>query len=187
MNGWFKLNTDGAARGNPRLATTGGVVRDEYRMWKGGFALNIGICSAPLAELCGVYYGLCIAWDCGIRRLEVEINSESVVGFLQTGIHDSHPLSFLVCLCYGFISRDWLVKISHVYREANYLEDGLANYAFSLPFGLHYFESAPEHVSSVLLEDRNGVSRKSRRLMALAAYQKKSNVKRLTWKSSSKN
>ena len=81
------------------------------------------------------------------------------MGFLQTGIHDSHPMSFLVRLCYGFISRDWLVKFSHVYREANYLADGLANYAFSLSLGLHYFESVPEPVASVLLEDCNGVSR----------------------------
>ena len=156
---WVKLNTDGAARGNPGLATAGGVVRDEYGTWRGGFAINIGICSAPLAELWGVYYGLCIAWDRGFRRVEVEVDSECVVGFLQTGIQDSHPLSFLVRLCYGFISRDWLVKFSHVYREANYLADGLANYAFSLSLGLHYFESVPEPVASVLLEDCNGVSR----------------------------
>ena len=137
-------------------------MRDEYGMWEGGFVINIGVCSAPLAELWGVYYGMCIAWDRGIRRLEVEVESESVVGFLQTGIHDAHPLSFLVRLCYGFISRDWLVKFSHVYREANRLADGLANYAFSLPFGLHYFESAPEHVAPVLLEDCNGMSRTRR-------------------------
>ena len=158
-NGWFKLNTDGASRGNPGLATAGGAIRDEYGEWNGGFAINIGICSAPLAELWGVYYGLCIAWDRGIRRLELEVDSESVAGFLQTEIHDSHPLSFLVRLCYDFISRDWLVKISHVYRETNYLADGLANYAFSLSFGLHFFEDVPDCVAYVLLEDFQGISR----------------------------
>ncbi|XP_013607689.1 PREDICTED: uncharacterized protein LOC106314355 [Brassica oleracea var. oleracea] len=71
-NGWFKLNTDGASRGNLGLATAGGAIRDEYGEWNGGFAINIGICSAPLAELWGVYYGLCIAWDRGIRQLELE-------------------------------------------------------------------------------------------------------------------
>ena len=91
--------------------------------------------------------------------MELEVDSESVAGFLQTGIHDSHPLSFLVRLCYGFISRDWLVKISHVYREANYLADGLATYAFSLSFGLHFFEDVPDCVAYVLLEDFQGVSR----------------------------
>ena len=87
------------------------------------------------------------------------MDSESVVGFLRTGINDSNPLSFLVRLCYGFISRDWLVKISHVYREANCLADGLANYAFSLPYGLHYFEFAPEHVASILSDDIHGIAR----------------------------
>ena len=91
--------------------------------------------------------------------MEVEVDSESVVGFLKTGIQDSNPLSFLVRLCYGFISRDWSVKISHIYRETNHLADKLANYAFSLPFGFHLFEVVPENVVSVLLEDCHGVSR----------------------------
>lgn len=61
--GWLKLNTDGASRGNPGLATSGGVLRDEDGRWCGGFAVNIGRCSAPLAELWGVYYGLYVAWE----------------------------------------------------------------------------------------------------------------------------
>ncbi|CAA7051384.1 unnamed protein product [Microthlaspi erraticum] len=43
----------------------------------------------------------------GIPKLEVEVDSELVVGFLTTGIGESHPLSFLVQLCHGFIKRDW--------------------------------------------------------------------------------
>ena len=82
-----------------------------------GFALNIGICSAALAELWGVYYGLCIAWDRGIRRLEVEVDSENAASFLKTGIQDFNPLPYLVRLCYDFISRVWSVKISHVYSR----------------------------------------------------------------------
>ena len=128
----------------------------KYGVWHGGFALNIGICSAPLAELWGVYYGLCIAWDHGFRRLELEVDSESVVGFLRTKINDSHPMSFLVRLCYGFISKDWIVKISHVYREANHLVDGLANYAFTLSFGLYVFEFVPGSVVAIFLEDIHG-------------------------------
>lgn len=79
--------------------------------------------------------------------------------FLRTGINDSHPLSFLVRLCYGFITRDWIVKISHVYREANHLADRLATYALSLSFGLHVFEFVPDSVGAISLEDINGVSR----------------------------
>ena len=46
-----------------------------------------------------------------------------------------------------------------MYREANRLVDGLANYAFTLPLGFHLFDSAPDCVTPILLEDANGVSR----------------------------
>ncbi|KAG7533030.1 Ribonuclease H-like superfamily [Arabidopsis thaliana x Arabidopsis arenosa] len=158
-DGWMKLNTDGASHGNPGLATAGGVLRDGDGNWRRGFAVNIGMCSAPMAELWGVYYGLYIAWESRVTRLELEVDSQIVVGFLTTGISDSHPLSFLVRLCYGFLSKDWIVRISHVYREANRLADGLANYAFSLPLGFHSFVSRPDFVHSVLLEDLSGSTR----------------------------
>ncbi|CAA7028167.1 unnamed protein product [Microthlaspi erraticum] len=157
--GWIKLNTDGASRGNPGPATAGGALRNNYGDWCGGFVLNIGRCTAPLAELWGVYYGLLIAWEKHIPRLEVEIDSELVVGFLKTGINDSHPLSFLVRLCHGLIEKDWLVRISHVYREANCLADGLANYAFSLPMGFSSFDSVPSDLNGVLQDDILGSAR----------------------------
>ncbi|CAA7016120.1 unnamed protein product [Microthlaspi erraticum] len=156
--GWFKLNTDGASRGNPRLATTGGVIQNNYGEWCGGFALNIGRCTATLAELWGVYYGLVIAWEKRIMKLEVEVDSELVVGFLKTGIGPSHPLSFLVRLCHGSLKRDWEVRISHVYRETNRLADGLANYAFTLALGFHPFHVPPADLDSILQDDILGSS-----------------------------
>ena len=50
----------------------------------------------------GIYYGLYIVWENRITRLELEVDSEIVVGFFKSGITDSHPLSFLVRLCYFF-------------------------------------------------------------------------------------
>ena len=157
--GWLKLNTDGASRGNPGLATAGGVLRNADGDWCGGFVLNIGRCSAPLAELWGVYYGLYIAWERRITQLEVEVDSELVVGFLKTGVSERHPLSSLVRLCHGFLSKDWRVEVSHVYREANRLADGLANYAFSLPFGFQFLEVVPPEVDSLLSDDVIGSAR----------------------------
>ena len=154
--GWFKVNTDGASRGNPGLATASGVLRDENGSWLCGFGLNIGRCSAPLAELWGVYYGLLIAWHKGVRCVEVEVDSAVVVGFFRTGIAETHPLSFLVRLCYGFISRDWIVRFKHIYREANGLADGLATYAFSLALGFHIFDVVPVEVSLLLIGEGSG-------------------------------
>lgn len=133
-------------------------MRDDSGEWRGGFALNIGACSAPLAELWGVYYGLYLAWDKRVSQLEIEVDSEMVVGFLKTGISDTHPLSFLIRLCHGFISRDWNIRISHVYREANRLPDGFANHAFSLSLGFHMFETCPNDVVALLADDVRGTA-----------------------------
>ena len=160
--GWYKVNTDGASRGNPGLATAGGVIRDGAGNWCGGFALNIGRCSAPLAELWGVYYGFYLAWTKALTRVELEVDSELVVGFLKTGIGDQHPLSFLVRLCHGLLSKDWIVRITHVYREANRLADGLANYAFSLPLGFHSLIDVPDDLEVILHEDSLGSTRPRR-------------------------
>ncbi|CAA7019711.1 unnamed protein product [Microthlaspi erraticum] len=159
---WFKLNTDGASRGNPGLAAAGGVLRDAEGRWCRGFILNIGRCSAPLAELCGVYYGLVIAWEHKCSRVELEVDSELVVGFLQTGISESHPLSFLVRLCHGLIAKDWIVRVSHVYREANCLADGLANYAYSFPVGFSYLDVVLVEVVSLFEADELGSTRPRR-------------------------
>ena len=156
--GWVTINTDRASHGNPGRAAAGGVVRDEHGSWLVGFALNIGICSAPMAELWGVYYGLVVAWEKGVRRLRLEVDSALVVGLLQSGVGDSNPLAFLVRLCHGFIAKDWIVRVTHVYREANRLADGLANYAFTLPLGLLLLDSCPEDVTLVMVEDVNGVT-----------------------------
>ncbi|CAA7018667.1 unnamed protein product [Microthlaspi erraticum] len=156
--GWFKLNSDGASRGNPGLAAAGGVLRDGNGRWYGGFSLHIGRCTAPLAELWGVYYGLVMAWEKKITKLEVEVDSELVVGILKQGIAASHPLSFLARMCHGFLLKDWEVRISHVFREANRVADGLANLAFTLSLGFHLFDVVPSSLESLLWEDEIGVT-----------------------------
>ncbi|XP_019089219.1 PREDICTED: uncharacterized protein LOC104733943 [Camelina sativa] len=140
------------------MATAGGVLHDSSGAWIGGFALQIGICSAPLAELWGVYYGLVMAWEKQATRLELEIDSKVVVGFLKTGVSEAHLLSFLICLCHGFISRDWCVRISHVYRETNRLADGLANYAFSLELVFHALDVVSSCIEFLLSSDTQGMA-----------------------------
>ncbi|CAA7021138.1 unnamed protein product [Microthlaspi erraticum] len=156
--GWVKLNTDGVSRGNPGEASVGGVIRDNRGLWCRGFVLNIGTCTVRMAELWSVYYGLVIAWESRAQRVEMEIDLEMIVGFLKTWVSEVHPLSFLVRLCHGFITKDWIVRIFHVYREANRLADGLANYTFTLPLGFHAFDSVPCGLNSLLFEDSSGIS-----------------------------
>ena len=49
--GWTKLNKDGALLGNSRVASCGGVVRDESSNWVARFSWRIRITSNFEAEL----------------------------------------------------------------------------------------------------------------------------------------
>ncbi|KAK9207976.1 hypothetical protein WN944_000325 [Citrus x changshan-huyou] len=68
---FFKLNTDGSRLKNGP-ASAGGLVRDCSGKWQFGFGMNIGFGSVTTAELWGLFQGLNIAWDRGIRYLIAE-------------------------------------------------------------------------------------------------------------------
>nr|POE76953.1 putative ribonuclease h protein [Quercus suber] len=50
-DGWFKLNADGSALGNPGRANGGGLIRDSNGGRIRGFTCNIGVASSVEAEL----------------------------------------------------------------------------------------------------------------------------------------
>lgn len=84
--GWFKLNTNEACKGSAYVAGGGGVLHDSSGNWCLGFAGNIGICQVLGAEIWAIYKDLCLAWEAGIRRLVVEINSITTQKILTSGI-----------------------------------------------------------------------------------------------------
>lgn len=69
---WCKLNSDGACKSN-RISTVGGLLQDYSGKWVGGFAMNIDFCSITDVELWGLYQGLVMSWNYGVRWLLVEV------------------------------------------------------------------------------------------------------------------
>ncbi|GAY63746.1 hypothetical protein CUMW_228110 [Citrus unshiu] len=57
-----------------------------------------------------------------------------------------------------YLKLDWHVSISHIYREANFAADYMANLAFSLPLGFLVYLTPPLGVRSLFLHDFYGVS-----------------------------
>lgn len=136
----------------------GGAFRNHSGEWCGGFAINIGITTAPTTELWGVVFGLEIAWDKGLRRVHVEIDSKVVLRFIEKGVQPTHPLASLVLRCQDLLTRDLVVRFGHVFREGNRVADSLANVAFSLSLGLHLFDFPPPASCSIVLDDVRGIS-----------------------------
>lgn len=158
--GWVKLNTDGAAKGNPGKAGAGGIIRGHRGEVHEVFALNCGSCSCTRAELCAVLHGLGIAWNGGHKKVLVSIDSEVVVNMLVKEIPTNSPYVHIVRECKAFMVRqEWEVVVEHCYREANGAADWLANLGVNLDQKLLILESIPSELREILREDLSGVAR----------------------------
>ncbi|KAK9100199.1 hypothetical protein Scep_023629 [Stephania cephalantha] len=124
---WVKMNTDGAAKGNPGLSSFGGVIRNSIGGWELGFMGKISYASNLVAELWAIREGLQIAWEFGYRHLIVESDSTVALQLLTSQDTNFHPADTLVRDCKALICRQWAIKLQHVFREANQVADGLAN------------------------------------------------------------
>ena len=116
---WCTLNTDGAHKSD-EISTAGGLIRDHLGRWISGFGMVIGSCSITVAELWGLYKGLQLAWDSGIRRLKVETDSLCVTQLVARSSVMTNEYAPLVQAIKDYLKLDWHVSIVHIYREANF-------------------------------------------------------------------
>ena len=157
--GWVRLNTDGAAKGNPGIAGAGGLIRGHRGELFEMFASNCGVCSCTKAELLAVLRGLAIAWNGGHRRVQLTVDSEVVVRLLLEAFPANSPYIHIIRKCKALICRpEWKVTVSHCYREANRAADWLANFGVSLDQRLLVLEAVPGDLQTVLLEDLRGLA-----------------------------
>ena len=157
--GWVMLNTDGASKGNSGVAGAGGLIRSHRGEVFEIFAMNCGICSCMRAELLAVQRGLSIAWNGGYRKVQVRIDSESVMRLLQGEAIRNSPYIHIIKKCKALIARvEWEVEVAHCYREANRAADWLANFGVTSKEKLVIFTAVPKDLSAVLLEDLSGVA-----------------------------
>ncbi|KAL9453332.1 hypothetical protein AB3S75_009020 [Citrus x aurantiifolia] len=155
---WCKLNTDGSVR-NSWDAGAGGVIRDYAGNWISGFCMNIGECTVVMAELWGLYQGLLLAWETGIKWLMVEVDSLCVTQMISKHVVVPNVSYALVVAVRDLLNRNWQVCLTHIYREANSVADFMANMALSLPSGMHLFSSPPMGTYSAILQDMIGVAK----------------------------
>ncbi|CAN1139822.1 Putative ribonuclease H protein At1g65750 [Linum perenne] len=135
IEGWSTLNSDGSVARNLVSAAAGWVVRANNGRVKATGAINLGRCMITRAETRGVVEGLQAAWDLGVRRLEVQMDSSAVLSILLSGSLNYQHAS-LVSRFQRLRGRDWELRFIHVYREANHLADCLANKGHNLQVGI---------------------------------------------------
>ncbi|CAL1377168.1 unnamed protein product [Linum trigynum] len=156
--GWVMVNTDGASNGNPGAAGAGGVIRDMMVNWLGGFVVNIGTATAALAELWEVYHGLELAWKLGFRVVKFASDSQLAIQLIQDRHDPIHPYATLLGLVRRKLSQDWLVNLSHTYREGNRFADWLSKHSLVYPYGMHELADPPPGVVPLIRDDMMGVT-----------------------------
>ncbi|KAK2361139.1 heat shock 70 kDa protein [Trifolium repens] len=155
IEGWVKLNMDCAYK-KGSSAGCGGVIRDSNGIWRGGFAKNLIIGSAYVAELWGVFKGLRYVRYLGFNRIEFNVDSIVVTQALyQFGYGRGRPLggSLVICIRY-LLELDWKVVINHTYRKANKCADMLANnIGCTMDSNMIYYDTCPGERHIVTLAD----------------------------------
>jgi ribonuclease HI len=133
----YRMNVDGAARGNPGPAAYGVVIRDGRGEVVARLKKYIGRMTNNVAE----YYGLIAALDYAesheVRAVRVESDSELMVkqmrGQYKVKSEDLRPLFERAK---KMSQRFEAFRIDHVYREQNREADALANQALDETAGV---------------------------------------------------
>ncbi|CAI0475133.1 unnamed protein product [Linum tenue] len=102
--------------------------------------------------------GLQLAWNLGLRRIRVEIDSQCAVQLLRNQDAPDHPHAVTIHRFQELFQRDWEVTIHHIYREGNKGADFLANYGHDLPLCLHNVSCSTRDFHHILLYDCQGLS-----------------------------
>ena len=155
---YFKLNTDGSALDNPSLARAKGVLRDHQGRWISGFLAWVGLATNNMAELAAVRQGLAMAWNAGVKLLQLELESKVVLTWL-THNNLNYPTNMLplICDCRNLLDQAWEVHMQHVYHEANGCVDDLAKRGTRQRNLMTMYSECPTFVYESYVRDLSGM------------------------------
>ncbi|CAN1744714.1 Putative ribonuclease H protein At1g65750 [Linum perenne] len=160
--GWLVrlAGSDGSVQGQQGKAAAGGLLRDINSNCILAYTMSLGICSITRAEIRGALEGVRWAWEAGHRKLEVQIDSQAVVAILSdTNLQITHSHALEVLEFQEWLKRDWEVKLSHVYREANHAADHLASRGHTVTRGCHLIDPTDGSLAYFIRYDCMGISK----------------------------
>ncbi|KAL6177955.1 hypothetical protein ACLB2K_049476 [Fragaria x ananassa] len=124
--------------------------------------VNLGVGDVIQAEAWGLLYGLKLALQLKIDRLEVETDSAVLVNLFHSSNLALHPLGSLIDGCRNLMAKLQMARICHIFRESNMLADALAKHSITHDLGMVRFEGPPAHVAQAFLDDLCSTARARR-------------------------
>ncbi|QHO57981.1 Putative ribonuclease H protein [Arachis hypogaea] len=156
--GWLKINIDGSSAGNPGLAACGWVIRNGLGRWGGWFFCKHGkLYNFSGGIMGGVLHGLQTIWELGCRRVILESDSKAVIDSIVRRNGKSSHLNSFIRNIKLWLSKDWQVRIRHVFREGNKATDWLAREGLEQEMGYYFIDLPQTSLRMILDDDCRGV------------------------------
>lgn len=154
--GSFKLNIDGASKGNLGSTSCGGVLRSHDCSFVVGFSCYFGMSTNTFVELSALKIGLTLCYQLSVPNLLVEKYSLLTVNWFN---NNSYPLgNMLIFGMIFYILTSSLPLVLLVYREGNTLANSLANHeATGSTVSFSSICEPPKHVFGLFTLDHAGV------------------------------
>ncbi|CAN0927191.1 Putative ribonuclease H protein At1g65750 [Linum grandiflorum] len=109
----------------------GGIIKDVYGNTLGAFAANLGRCTITRAGLRGAIFSLCLAWELGFWKVNLQLDSQCAVDALLGDPPYDFRHSSCIREAMNLLRRTWDVTVSHIFCEGNCVADALAHYGHS--------------------------------------------------------
>lgn len=158
-HGTFKLNIDGASKGNPGNGGGGGLIRDHKGDICLAFSHYYGRCYSLIAEARAMLDGLRYAALLGINLHIVESDSKILVSIIKEECSCPWRLLPIIAELRELVRRV-KTNISHIFREGNQPADGLANFACHCNFSSTFhnnLDMIPARIRGACRLDRMGI------------------------------
>lgn len=125
--GWYKLNFDGASRGNPGLSGIGCIIHNETGRWLMKLEKHIPPTSNNLAELEAVSEGIKVCLKLGLSKVIIKGDSQIVINALRKKSTPNWVLNSKLEEIIKLMEGLETFQLIHIYREGNTLANELAN------------------------------------------------------------
>ena len=156
LSNWFKLNSDGLTRGNPGLASGGGLIRNEKGEWIKGYARAIGITTSVAAELWALRDGIRLCIALMLPAVEIKLDAKVVIDLVRKESNNLNGLDALVADYKEGLKKISNVRFLHCFREANKCANNLARLDTMLDQDFTIFIHSPSEVNLLIRLDTIG-------------------------------
>lgn len=152
------LDVDGSSYGNPGRAGYGGVIRDHQGKWILGFSGHVEYADSLHVELLAIFIGLSVAWDViEAKNLTCRSDCMQALSLIQDPTPRPLIYSGIIDDIKELLSRDWLVSLTHTYREGNQCADYMAKFGANFMDCTKTFSEPPSCLHSLLKSDATGI------------------------------